>query len=60
MGHSPKRKNARKVKFDFEPMNDKSPQWAPKLAKFSGVKFEFGFRKVVVGGPKNWQKRQKN
>jgi hypothetical protein len=66
LGDSPKRKNARKVKFDFEPLNSKRPQWAPKWVKVSGVKFEigsfpkrtnsprikfeFGFINVVVGG----------
>jgi hypothetical protein len=66
LGDTPKRKNALKVKFVFEPQNPKEPQWAPKWANVSGVKFEFGslpkrtnsprikfefgFIKVVVGG----------
>jgi hypothetical protein len=32
-GSLPKRENAPRVKFDFEPLNPKKPQWAPKWAK---------------------------
>jgi hypothetical protein len=37
-GRLPKRKNSPRVKFDFEPLNPKKPQWAPKMAKSPGVK----------------------
>jgi hypothetical protein len=30
------------IKFDFKPLNPKRPQWAPKMGKSLGVKFEFG------------------
>jgi hypothetical protein len=61
-----------RVKFDFEPLNPKSPSGPPKWAKAPGVKFEFGslFKrtnslrikfefgpiKIVVGGPQKMGK----
>jgi hypothetical protein len=36
------KENFPRVKFDFEPLNPKRPQWAPKWAKAPGVTFEFG------------------
>jgi hypothetical protein len=41
-GGLPKRKNAPRVKFYFESLNPKKPQWAPKWAKAPGIRFEFG------------------
>jgi hypothetical protein len=31
-----------RVKFDFEPLNLKRTQWAPKMGKNPSIKFEFG------------------
>jgi hypothetical protein len=31
-----------RIKFDFGQLNPKRPQWAPKMDKSPGVKFEFG------------------
>jgi hypothetical protein len=43
-GRLPKRKNATRVKFDFEPVNLKKPQWASKMGKIQEEKFEFGIK----------------
>jgi hypothetical protein len=40
-GRLPKIKNGPTVKFDFEPLNPKTPQWVPKMGKSPGVKLEF-------------------
>jgi hypothetical protein len=42
LGDSSKVKMPPRVKFDFDSLNPERPQWAPKWAKVSGVKFEFG------------------
>jgi hypothetical protein len=40
------------VKFDFEPLNPKRPQWAPKWVKAPGEKFEFGSLPKSTNSPR--------
>jgi hypothetical protein len=62
-GIIPKRKNAPKVKFDFQPLNPKRSQWTHIMGKNHEVKFEFGPKEglkpqaqVRVRGLNDWQK----